>query len=188
MHQTVLFVLPVAMAATAWSTVHVLLRGTRVYLPRVLKASAGELSPIVAKEIVAAAHTMSVSLNGSGTETMRPLIEAHLDTYLRVRLREKMPVIASFIGDSTLVKLKESMIEEIDVLLPQVVQGYVSSALDVTVVQDKVTVALQQVDEKKIGELVKPLLQPASRRLPWLCAAVALCCGMLLSAALYFLV
>ncbi|GAA4469162.1 hypothetical protein GCM10023093_28100 [Nemorincola caseinilytica] len=188
------------MALTAWCTAYFLLWGVlyplrpaRVFgislqgsLPRQLRTSAGAMARVLAVEVVAAAGSMAASAGSTGMAAMRPLIESHLDTYLRVRLREKMPVIASFIGDSTILKLKESMIEEIDVLLPQVMAGYISSAVTVPAVQDKIRLALEATDEQKLETLAGPALRQARARIPWYCALTALAAGILLSALLYF--
>lgn len=65
---------------------------------------------------------------------LTPAIEAHLDQFLEVKLQEKLPVIATFVGPSTLGKIKEAMVEEIDQLLPQVISQYATSlAKDVDV-------------------------------------------------------
>ena len=53
-----------------------------------------------------------------------PTIENHIDSFLRIRLKEKIPVVSMFIGDSTIEKLKEGMMEEINTLLPQVIGEY----------------------------------------------------------------
>jgi hypothetical protein len=57
--------------------------------------------------------------------SVRPLIEVHLETFLSVKLQEKLPVIAMFASPEMLGKIKEGMLEEIDLLLPEVIQKYV---------------------------------------------------------------
>jgi len=55
---------------------------------------------------------------------MRPFIEQHIDTFLKVKLKEKMPAIAMFVGEKTLDTMKASLMEEIDILLPNLLQRY----------------------------------------------------------------
>ncbi len=73
---------------------------------------------------------------------LTPAIEVHIDTFLRSKLQEKIPVIAPFIGESTIAKLKEGMMEEINILLPNVLNKYadsLSSKLDIgTLVENKI--------------------------------------------------
>jgi uncharacterized membrane protein YheB (UPF0754 family) len=56
--------------------------------------------------------------------SMRPFIEEHIDTFLKVKLKEKMPAIAMFVGEKTLDTMKASLMDEIDILLPNLLQKY----------------------------------------------------------------
>jgi uncharacterized membrane protein YheB (UPF0754 family) len=74
-------------------------------------------------------------LNPSVLAELQPTIETHIDQFLRVKLLEKMPFLATFLGESTLAKLKIGMMEEIDLLLPEVIDQYInksSSSFDVS--------------------------------------------------------
>jgi|GEM_PF-266454 len=55
---------------------------------------------------------------------LKPLIEAHLDAFLHGKLKEKMPAIAMFIGEKTIDTIKKSLMEEIDLLLPALLEKY----------------------------------------------------------------
>ena len=56
-----------------------------------------------------------------------PLIENHIDDFLRNRLSNEMPVISMFIGEKTINKLKESFMKEIELLFPQVMKQYAAN-------------------------------------------------------------
>ena len=53
-----------------------------------------------------------------------PLIEKHMDDFLRNKLKEKMPMISMFIGDKTINTLKEVFLKEIEDLFPQVMKQF----------------------------------------------------------------
>jgi len=55
---------------------------------------------------------------------MKPFIEEHIDNFLKVKLKEKMPAVAMFVGDKTLDAMKGNLMEEIDILLPNLLQKY----------------------------------------------------------------
>ena len=84
---------------------------------------AGSLGGIIDMETIGSQLTAPEKL-----KQLTPAIEAHLDQFLEVKLQEKLPVIATFVGPSTLSKIKEAMIEEIDILLPQLISQYTASA------------------------------------------------------------
>ena len=57
-------------------------------------------------------------------EKVKPLIETHIDDFLRNKLKEQMPMISMFIGDKTINTLKTVFIKEIEDLFPQVMQQF----------------------------------------------------------------
>lgn len=57
-------------------------------------------------------------------EAVKPLIETHIDDFLRNKLKEQMPMISMFIGDKTINTLKTIFIQEIETLFPQVMQQF----------------------------------------------------------------
>jgi uncharacterized membrane protein YheB (UPF0754 family) len=57
-------------------------------------------------------------------EKIMPLIENHIDDFLRNRLGKEMPMISMFIGDKTIAKLKEAFLKEIQSLFPDVMKAY----------------------------------------------------------------
>lgn len=67
-------------------------------------------------------------------KTLLPGIEAHIDEFLQKRLTEKLPVLAMFLSAEILGTIKTSLMEEIEAMLPQVINqlvGNISSKLDI---------------------------------------------------------
>lgn len=198
MADRIFFILPLLCAFTAWGTAYLLIYGIlyplqpiriggitiQGFLPARLQAKPHSIAVALAKEIVDNLQPDNLAVD---TAALRPTIEAHLDTYLRVRLREKMPVIASFIGDSTLLKLKESMIEEIDTLLPQVMATYISTSLTKATVYVKVLPIIRGITGTKLEEVAGPALQKARRRVPLMFALAGLCMGAIFATIIYCL-
>lgn len=55
--------------------------------------------------------------------SVKPLIEGHINTFINIRLQEKLPVIAMFASPDMLDKIKVGLLEEIDLLLPEVIEN-----------------------------------------------------------------
>jgi uncharacterized membrane protein YheB (UPF0754 family) len=76
-------------------------------------------------------------------ESVRPYIAQHVDQFLQHKLQEKIPVISMFVGQGTLDKIKEGLMEEIDLLLPEVIGKYAGSmvsSVDIAkIVADRIT-------------------------------------------------
>lgn len=64
-------------------------------------------------------------LTDPGTlEKLMPVIEEHIDDFLRNKLTQEMPMISMFIGDKTINKLKETFLKEISNLLPKLLVSF----------------------------------------------------------------
>ncbi len=60
-------------------------------------------------------------------EKILPVVENHIDDFLRNRLGKEMPMISMFIGDKTINKLKEAFMKEIAAMFPQIMKEYASN-------------------------------------------------------------
>ena len=57
-------------------------------------------------------------------KALLPMIEAHIDDFLRNKLSKELPMIGMFIGDKTIGKVKEAFMKEIESLFPQIMKEY----------------------------------------------------------------
>lgn len=116
-----------------------------------------------------------------------PMIETHIDDFLRHRLKEEMPMISMFIGDKTISTLKKSFMKEIETLFPLVMKQYAANL--------KTDLDLEQLVVKKImglsgDNLEKMLYQSLSkelRLLKMMGAVIGLCIGILQIILIYLL-
>ena len=58
---------------------------------------------------------------------LKPEIEKHIDSFLRVRLKETFPMLSMMIGDKTINQLKTAFLTELETLFPAVMKSYVSN-------------------------------------------------------------
>ena len=87
---------------------------------------------------------------------MRPFIENHIDTFLRVKLKEKMPAIAMFVGEKTLDTMKASLMDEIDVLLPNLLEKYAGNLGGKINIEQ---VLMAKINELPVAELLNKNLK-----------------------------
>lgn len=95
-------------------------------------------------------------------ENIRPVIEVHIDDFLRNKLKEQMPMISMFIGDKTIDSLKTVFMKEIADLFPKVIQqfaGNLKSGLDVRamVLRKVEAMDLQSIAASVTEKMQKPL-------------------------------
>ena len=89
-----------------------------------------------------------------------PMIETHVDDFLRNRLSAEMPVISMFIGDKTIIKLKTAFMKEIETLFPLVMKefaGNLKTELDLEYI------IIKKVSGFSSNELEKILQQSMSK-------------------------
>jgi len=55
-----------------------------------------------------------------------PLVETHVDDFLRIKLPEAMPMISMFVGEKTILQMKTVFINELQLLFPQIMEKYAS--------------------------------------------------------------
>jgi uncharacterized membrane protein YheB (UPF0754 family) len=88
-----------------------------------------------------------------------PYIEQHIDTFLNVRLKEKLPVIAMFVGAGTLDKIKEGLLEEINLMLPEVIGKFADSLADKIDIQKMVTDKVANFSNDKLEEVLLSVMK-----------------------------
>jgi hypothetical protein len=82
------------------------------------------LRKIGSKEFFSYSELESKISDKSNLQKLTPVIESHVDEFLRVRLGKEMPMIKMFIGEKTISKLKNSFMSEIETMFPVVMKKY----------------------------------------------------------------
>lgn len=95
--------------------------------PKRQQQFAEKLGKLVSAEFLSFDDIEEKISNPDNLKKIMPMIENHIDDFLRNRLSTEMPVISMFIGDKTITKLKESFMKEIELLFPQVMKQYASN-------------------------------------------------------------
>ena len=98
--------------------------------PKRQQQFAEKLGKLVSAEFLSFDDIEQKISNPANLKKIMPMIENHMDDFLRNRLGAEMPVISMFIGDKTISKLKESFMKEIEVLFPQVMKQYATNLKD----------------------------------------------------------
>jgi uncharacterized membrane protein YheB (UPF0754 family) len=98
--------------------------------PKRQRQIAESLGRIVGKELLSFGDIEQTITNPDNVQRILPLAEEHIDHFLRVRLKESMPMIAMFIGDKTINQLKEVFMKELAELFPVIMKNYVTHLKD----------------------------------------------------------
>lgn len=131
--------------------------------PKRQQQFAQKLGVLVATELLHFNDIASKLKDPKQLESVTPYIEEHIDTFLRVKLQEKLPVVSMFIGDSTIGKLKEGMMEEINGLLPEVIGKYADNLSEKLDVERMVTEKVANFSSDKLEEILTAIMSKEFR-------------------------
>ena len=92
--------------------------------PKRQKQFAEKLGKLVSDEFLSFSDIEQKISDPHNLKKIMPMIETHIDDFLRNRLSKEMPVISMFVGDKTINKLKAAFMNEIEILFPQVMKQF----------------------------------------------------------------
>ena len=94
--------------------------------PKNQRQIAEKLGQVVGKELLSFEEIEQKVTNPDNLQKLRPDIEAHVDNFLRNRLKEIFPMLAMFIGDKTINQLKDAFLIELENLFPVLMKNYMN--------------------------------------------------------------
>jgi uncharacterized membrane protein YheB (UPF0754 family) len=131
--------------------------------PKRQQQFAQKLGTLVATELLHFDTIAAQLKDPAHLKNLAPTIEAHLDNFLEVKLKEKLPVISMFVGDSTMSKIKEGMLEEIELLLPQIIEKYTGSLSEKIDIQRMVTDKVAAFSSDKLEQILVAIMSKEFR-------------------------
>jgi uncharacterized membrane protein YheB (UPF0754 family) len=133
-----LIILSLSGAFTGWLFIRIAIRW--LFHPKEPKAFAGikiqgifparqqqfadSLGKLVSEQLFSFQSLEAKITNPENIQKVMPHVEGHIDHFLRVKLKETMPMISMFIGDKTINELKGVFMTELELLFPQILSNY----------------------------------------------------------------
>src|SRR6185503_13153356 len=106
-----LLILPLLSALAAWLIIRLSFR-TILRSSKLFQKFMEEVRDLVRSEIPNTDDMERKISDPAVLKTASPLIEKHVDDFLRIRLSKEMPFISHFIGDKTISSLKNLFMQE----------------------------------------------------------------------------
>ena len=127
--------------------------------PKRQKQVAAKLGSVVANELIHFDEIAAMLKNPEMLKQLNPTIEKHLDNFLMVKLKEKLPVMAMFVSDAMMGKIKEGMMEEIGSLLPEIISQYSDSLSRQIDIEKMVTEKVSNFSTDKLEEILESVMK-----------------------------
>ncbi len=87
---------------------------------------AEKIGRLVSTEMFSFAALQEKITHPDNFNKLKPEIETHIDSFLRVRLKDHFPMLSMMIGDKTINQLKAAFLLELETLFPVIMKSYVS--------------------------------------------------------------
>ena len=111
--------------------------------PKRQKIFAEKLGKMISAEFLSYEDIQEKIAHPKNLEKLMPMIEAHVDNFLKNKLSDEMPFLSLFIGSKTIKSLKKTFMQELETLFPQIMKryaGHLEEELDLEkIVIDKVS-------------------------------------------------
>lgn len=94
--------------------------------PKKQRQIAESLGRIVGQELLSFTDIEQAITDPENVKRILPLVEEHIDHFLRNKLKEAMPMLSTFVGDKTIAQLKGIFMKELEEIFPNVLKNYVA--------------------------------------------------------------
>jgi hypothetical protein len=117
--------------------------------------------------------------------SVSPVIEKHVDDFLKIRLSKEMPFISHFIGDKTISSLKKIFMEELETLFPEVMRDFAKNLKTEIKLPDLISKKLSAFSPAGFKQILTQSLSKHIRKVIFLSFVVGFFFGVLEVIILY---
>lgn len=109
---------------------------------------------------------------------LKPEIEEHIDSFLRVRLKDTFPMLSMLIGDKTINQLKTAFLLELQTLFPVVMNSYLTRLENELDLEQQVTQKIAGFSISKTEDLIYKSAKKQLMKVQLLGATIGLLMGL----------
>jgi uncharacterized membrane protein YheB (UPF0754 family) len=147
--------------------------------PKRQQQFAAKLGKLVSTELLSFADIEQKIADPENVSKLLPLLEAHIDRFLREKLTAEIPMLGMLIGDKTIAQVKGVFIKELEELFPLLMKQYMTtlqSELDLEkIVIDKVG----KFSSDKLEEILNQIMSTEFRFVEIIGAVLGFLIGLL---------
>lgn len=129
-------------------------------LPVLQPLLATKVAAAIEKELLSDEHGDNGMHNQLIMQELKPVIEQHVDRFLEERLIEAFPLLAKFMGEKTMLKLKEAFLAEIETIFPLLVKEYGARLLGQYEPAKLVEKMMSEIDSRELKKTIKVKAAP----------------------------
>ena len=131
--------------------------------PKRQQQFAEKLGKLVSDELLSYSDIATKITDPTNLQSVMPLVDTHIDDFLRKQLPEQMPIISMFIGDSTIRELKSVFLVKLQELFPEIMQSYMHTLQDQLNLEAIVTEKVAGFSSDKMEQILMSIMQKEFR-------------------------
>jgi uncharacterized membrane protein YheB (UPF0754 family) len=131
--------------------------------PKRQKVFAEKLGRLVSDELLSYDDIQQKISNPENLKKIMPMLERHIDNFLRVKLSDEMPILSIFIGDRTINSLKRIFMQELEILFPQVMKSYAGKLKEDLDLEKIVTAKVTGFSSEKLESILYQIMSKEFR-------------------------
>lgn len=175
-----LLLIPVVGAFIGWMAnrmvVNILIK--RI-LPQKQSSVAAQVGKLAATEMVSFDAIEKKIAGPEAMDKIMPLVEGHIDNFLRNKLAQAFPMISMFIGDKTINQLKEIFMKEMQEIFPQLMKSYVQNLRSDLDIEKMVREKIASFPPQQLETAIRQNLGNELRSFEWVGAGTGLLIGII---------
>lgn len=147
--------------------------------PKRQQQFAEKLGKLVSQELLSFTDISDKLTSPENLNRLSPYIEEHIDHFLRVKLKETMPMISMFIGDKTIAQLKTVFLEELQQLFPVIMEKYMGTLREQLDLEKIVVEKVSSFSSDKLEEILYHIMAKEFRFVEIIGAVLGFMIGLL---------
>ena len=147
---------------------------------------AEKLGKVISNELVSFNDIEQKVTNPGNIKKIMPVVEEHIEYFLKEKLKEKMPMIAMFLGEQTITQFKGIFIEELEELFPVMMKSYMATLQTELDLEQMVIEKVSKFSSDKFENILNQIMAKEFKFIELIGAVLGFLIGILQVAITYF--
>ena len=126
--------------------------------PKRQQQFAEKLGKLVSEELLSFHDIRAKIISPENVQAVMPVIDAHIDNFLRNKLTTAMPMVAMFVGEKTVNEMKGIFLKEMEEIFPDVLDKYVGSLQQQLDLEKIVTEKVSSFSSDKLEAILQAIM------------------------------
>ncbi|MDI9337880.1 MAG: DUF445 family protein [Alphaproteobacteria bacterium] len=127
--------------------------------PKRKERFAAQIAQTFGTEIIQASDFKNKLTSPENIKKLTPQLGVYLDQILKKKLQENFPFISNFIGEETLTKLKKSVLDELIVVFPKLIEDFFIHLKDEFDVEKMITEKILQFSDERFELMLLKIMK-----------------------------